>query len=120
LAAARDRSQADWYSGNCSFRLAGELRGRPERVGTDLQQALRHVERTIEVGEPVSLLGQAWFEKAEILSALGECEMALQAFTRVPDFEGSSTATLAVRARRRHDEVQIGKGLVGIRGRGCG
>jgi tetratricopeptide (TPR) repeat protein len=120
LTPPREHAQADWYIGNCSFRLAGEIRGRSGGAAADLRQALRHVDRAIEVGEPQGLMGQAWLERGEILSLLGDCEATLQAFLTVASFEGPNTQTLRVRAQRRYDEVLIGRGLVGIRGRGCG
>lgn len=119
LAGARERANADWYIGNCSFRLARELRTREGTGAPELQDALRHVDRALDVGEPRTVQGQAWFEKGEILSALGACDAALEAFTQVRYYESSSASTLVRRAQQRYDEVRIGRGLVNIRGR-CG
>lgn len=119
LSPPREHAQADWYIGNCSFRLAGEMRTRSGGEQTDLWEALRHVERAIEVGEPRSLQGQAWLERGEILSLLGECDGALQSFLTVTTFQGLGNPALITRAQRRFDEIRIGAGLFGLLGR-CG
>lgn len=123
-----ERSEVDWYIGSCSFRLASELLVRgPGRDAGDavpnrtLEEALRLVERTIEVGEPRNLVSQAWFERGEILSLLGDCDGALAALEAVIRSEPSSNTALARRARERFDEIKFGRGLESLRpGRGCG
>lgn len=79
-----------------------------------LGEALRLVNRTLEVGQPRTLLGRAWFERGEILSALGDCRGALEAFDAVSDAEASANSALARRARERYDRIQFGRGLRGI------
>jgi len=111
------QGEADWYIGNCSFQVARELR---DRGGdTALEEALRHVNRTLEMGEPRNLLGQAWFEKGEILSELGDCDGSLEAFSQVRYYEPSSSSALVRRAQQRFDEIRFGSGLRELRGR-CG
>ena len=117
IAPAAERVQADWYIGNCSFRVARELRGRGEE--NDLEEALRHVDRTLEVGEPRNILGRAWFERGEILGELGDCTGALEALSQVRYYEPSPSSALVRRARQRFDEIRFGSGLRDLRGR-CG
>jgi len=118
VASPEERGQADWYIGSCSLRLAGELR-RTGAQATALQEALRHIDRALGVGEPQNLQGRVWFEKGEILSALGDCDGALDAFTRVRVHEASPSSPLIGQAQRRFELVRAGRDLVHIRGR-CG
>lgn len=118
LASASDESAADWYIGTCSLQLARDLRVRAGRDGSDLEEALGLVNRALEVGEPQAVQGQVWFEKGEILSALGDCNGALEAFSQVRFYE-SPTSRLILTAEQRVNQVRIGRDLVAIRGR-CG
>jgi tetratricopeptide (TPR) repeat protein len=120
---AWERGEVDWYIGNCAFTLAGEVR-RDAEVGLtedardeELGRALSLVERTIEVGEPRNLQGQAWFAKGEILSDLKRCEEAMEAYARVREVEGSGP--LVERAQERYDEIRFGRGLEDLRGGRC-
>lgn len=93
----------------------------PESREGLLEEALRLVSRTIELGEPRNLLGRAWFERGEILSLLGHCEAALEAFDEVPYEEPSENTALARRARDRYDEILFGRGLRDLTSTGsCG
>jgi tetratricopeptide (TPR) repeat protein len=116
LAAPRDRARADFNIGDCSYSLARELRGRGGAL--NLEEALGHIDRSLDVGEPRSVQGLAWFEKGEILSALGDCDGSMEAFTQVRYYE-SGPSPLVTRAQRRIDDVRYGRGLVSIRG-SCG
>jgi tetratricopeptide (TPR) repeat protein len=118
LAPASDQSAADWYIGTCSLQLARELRTRPQAESTDLEEALTLINRALEVGEPQAVQGQMWFEKGEVLSALGDCEGSLEAFSQVRFYE-SPASRLIVTAQQRVDQVRIGRDLVTLRGR-CG
>ena len=73
-----ERSEIDWHIGTCSFQLA-----RQRREEGQLEEALQLVGRTLEVGEPRNILGQAWFEKGEILAALGDCDASVEALYQV-------------------------------------
>lgn len=112
------RSEVDWYIGTCSFNLAREAHGRPDPTEEELSDALTSVERTLEVGEPRNLQAQAWFEKAEILSDLGQCQEAMDAYARVRTAENNSPA-LVNRAQSRFDEIRFGRGLESLRGGRC-
>lgn len=125
-----ERSEVDWYIGSCSFRLAvakraqvpddDEARAKPEAIQT-LQEALALVNRTIEVEAPRNLMGQAWFERGEIQSRLGNCQEALDSYEQVIRAEPSPNTGLARRAQERYDLVKFGRGLERlIPGRGCG
>lgn len=117
------RGEVDWYIGTCAFNLARQVRTE-SRVGLtesararETERALGLVDRTLEVGEPRNLQGQAWFEKAEILSDLGRCDAAMDAYARVRDVEGSGP--LVERAQDRFDEIRFGRGLEDLRGGRC-
>lgn len=99
------QSEAGWHIGRCSFTLAAELRaeGREE-------EALAHLERTLEVGEPRTILPQAYFEKGDILTLMGQCADAIEAFRAVPLADPSGGGPLARRARDRIDEIRFGRG----------
>jgi tetratricopeptide (TPR) repeat protein len=122
-----ERDEVDWYIGNCSFQLARGRReaARRRRVSaggeggapvpgsrTELLEAgLRLIDRTLELGEPRNLLGRAWFERGEILAALGDCEGALEAFDRVRFAEPTPNTPVARRAAERYDQIYFGRGL---------
>lgn len=103
-ASRSQRSEADWHIGNCSYRLAQSLR----RQGQD-GEALRHLETTIRMGEPMTILPRAYFEKGDILALRGECDAALEAFRDVLRADPGSGA-LADRARERVDAIRFGPG----------
>lgn len=113
--------EVNWYIGRCSFDLARRIRegtgGSGERAEARLQQALRLVDRTIEAGEPRNIQAQAWFEKGEILSELGQCEEAMDAYAQVRYFDQG--AALTDRAQARFDEIYFGRGLEGLRDGRC-
>ncbi len=105
------RGEVDWYIGSCAFKVAQE-----KRRQSDLEEALRLVNRTLEVGEPKNIQAQAWFEKGETLSAMGQCDAAVDAFRQVPYADPSGSSTLADRASERIDEIRFGRGLTQLRG----
>ena len=123
------RTQVDWFIGNCSYRLGSEMRlaaqdgveesGVLDREG--LERALSLVGRTLELSQPRNLMGQALLERGEILSLLGRCDAALDAFEEVLRVEPSETTGTARRARQRFDQVKFGRGLEALMPeRGCG
>lgn len=115
------RGEVDWFIGRCSFERARELRGGPGPSVQDLEEALRLVDRVLEVGEPRSILGEAWFERGEILAALGRCEEAADSFRQVRVVEGASGGALVQRAQDRFDQITFGRDLRGFRpDRPCG
>jgi tetratricopeptide (TPR) repeat protein len=117
IAPDEDRFRANWNIGDCSLRVARALRERA-RTPADLQEALDYLTRSLDVGEPRNLQGQAWFDRGDILADLGDCPGALASFAQVRFYE-SSGSPLVARAEKRIEEVTIGQGLVQIRGR-CG
>jgi tetratricopeptide (TPR) repeat protein len=111
------RDEVDWYIGTCSFTLSREILAERENTEDELEAALARVNRTIEVGAPRNIQGQAWFDKAEILSDLGQCQAAMDAYARVRTVD--NTASLVDRAQARFDEIRFGRGLESLRGGRC-
>ena len=97
--------QARWQIGNCSFQLARQLResGSPDR-------ALEFLQTTLDLGVPQNLIGQAWFERGEILLELNRRDDALQAYMRVLENARTAGNQLAERARQRIDAIRFGSG----------
>ena len=108
------RSEVDWKIGSCSLRLAQELRSE----GGD-EEALVHIERTISLGEPRSLQAVAYFEIGEILSDLGRCADAMDAFLQVRRVDQTGTSPLVERAQWRYDELRFVGPAGGGLGAGC-
>jgi tetratricopeptide (TPR) repeat protein len=108
------RGEVDWKIGSCSRRLAQELRS----VGGD-QEALTHIERTIALGEPRSLQAAAYFEMGEILSDLGRCDEAMDAFLQVRRVDQTGSSALVERAQWRFDELRFVGPAGGGFGEGC-
>ena len=108
------RGEVDWKIGSCSLRLAQELRS----AGGD-EEALAHIERTITLGEPRSLQAVAYFEIGEILSDLGRCEEAMDAFLQVRPADQTGTSPLVDRAQWRYDELRFVGPTGGGLGAGC-
>ena len=97
------RTEVNWHLGNCSFRY-----GRQVLEEGRLESALRHLKTTIEIGEPRSVLGRAYFEKGRILSLMGACQDALEAYREVPRADVAGVGSLVSRAQRRIDEIRFG------------
>lgn len=95
--------QARWNIGNCAFALARQARenGRPE-------QALAHLDVTLDLGVPQNLMDQAWFERGEALLELGRHDEAMQAYIRVLENARTAGGSLAERARQRIDQLRFG------------
>ena len=96
------RGEVDWKIGSCSLRLAQDLRSE----GVD-EEALAYIERTIALGEPRSLQAVAYFEIGEILSDLGRCGDAMEAFLQVRRVDQTGTSPLVERAQWRYDELRF-------------
>ena len=108
------RGEVDWKIGSCSLRLAQQLRSE----GVD-DEALAHIERTITLGEPRSLQAVAYFDLGEILSDLGRCEEAMEAFLQVGRADQTGTSPLVERAQWRYDELRFVGPTGGGPGAGC-
>ena len=108
------RSEVDWKIGSCSLRLGQGLRS----VGGD-EEALAHIERTVALGEPRSDQVRAYFEMGEILSDLGRCRDAMDAFLEVRRADQTGTSPLVDRAQWRYDELRFVGPTGGGLGVGC-
>jgi tetratricopeptide (TPR) repeat protein len=111
------RDEVDWYIGTCAFALARELRGRSELNEEELEQALIHIDRTVELGEPRNIQAQAWFEKGEILAEMGECELSMEAYAQVR--YADQAGALVERAQDAFDQIRFGRGLERLRDGRC-
>ncbi len=98
------RGEVDWRLGNCSFQLA-----RKRRAEEDDEEALRHLETLLRIGEPRNLLAMGYYEKGEILGFRGECEAAVEAFQQVPRVDPSGSSPLVGRAEERIDQIRFGR-----------
>lgn len=115
------RGEVDWFIGSCSYRVARELRADVQRTPDALVRALAAVDRAIEVGEPRNIQGQAWFERGEILSEMGDCQGAMDSFAQVRIAEPGGGGPLVTRAQERFDRLRFGRGLDRFRSQGgCG
>ncbi len=103
-ASRRQRPEVEWLIGSCSFQL-GQRMAREGRS----TEGLRYIERTLALGEPQSVLAQAYFEKGEILAGMGDCREALEAFRRVLGQDASGSGPLISRAEQRIDELRFGR-----------
>ena len=112
-----ERGEVNWYIGTCSFRLGSTVSESSEFGDEQLEEALRLVDRTIEVGEPRSIQALALFEKGEILAQMGECEAAMDAYAQVRFADPAGS--LVNRAQSAYDEIQFGRGLEELRGGRC-
>ena len=108
------RSEVDWKIGSCSQRLARDLRAEGED-----EEALLHIERTIELGEPRSDQPSAYREMAEILSDLGRCQDAMEAYLQVRRVDQTGTSSEAGVARWRYDQLRFREPAGGGLGTSC-
>ena len=113
---AWERGEVDWYIGTCAFNIARELRTR-SLDPAELQRALELVDRTVEVGEPRNIQAQAWFEKGEILSELGDCQGAMEAYAQVR--YADQAGSFVDRAQSAFDQIRFGRGLEHLRDGRC-
>jgi tetratricopeptide (TPR) repeat protein len=112
-----ERGEVDWYIGTCAFDMARDLRRRTLDEPEELEHALELIERTVEVGEPRNIQAQAWFEKGEILSDLGRCTEAQEAYSQVR--YADQAGAWVDRAQSRFDEIRFGSGLEHLRDGRC-
>jgi TolA-binding protein len=94
------RQEADWRTGTCSMELAAEAR----REG-NLEEALRHYETTITLGQPRGMVPEAWFALGEILAESGQCADARAAFAEVESAD--PPPALRQQARDRADRIRF-------------
>lgn len=111
-----ERGEVDWYIGTCAFNIARDLRRRT-LAPAELDRALELIDRTVEVGEPRNIQAQAWFEKGEILSELGQCAAAQEAYSQVR--YADQAGSWVDRAQSRFDEIRFGSGLEYLREGRC-
>jgi tetratricopeptide (TPR) repeat protein len=94
-------NDARFRIGSCAFE-----QGRRARAAGELEKALDHFSTVIDYGSPTNLQDQAWFERGEVLVALGRSGEALQAFRRVLELTPAGKETqISTRARRRVQEL---------------
>jgi tetratricopeptide (TPR) repeat protein len=96
-------ADARWRMGNCAFELAKSARQEGQ-----ITEALGYLDTMIELGVPENLLDQAWFERGEILFALGQNEGALEAYRRVLELNRSRGGLLVDKAKQRIDQIRFG------------
>lgn len=113
-----ERGEVHWYIGSCSFSLARDFRSTRAALSDEgLERALQLIDRALEIGEPRNIQAQAWFEKGEILSDMGECQAAMDAYAQVR--YADQAGSLVDRAQDRFDEIRFGRGLESLRGGRC-
>jgi len=95
--------EARWHTGSCALTLARQA----HRDGK-LPEALEHLDLVLELGVPENVQDQAWFERGEILFAIGRFDEALAAYRRVLDLTPTRTGQLVERAQRRIDQIRFG------------
>lgn len=94
-------NDARFRLGSCAFEL-----GRRARTAGDLEAALEHFSTVIEHASPANLQDQVWFERGEVLVAMGRIPEALEAFQRVLELTPGRETQSSTRARRRIQELQ--------------
>ena len=107
----RERGEVDWFIGTCSFRRAGELSS-ADGGEVDWEEAIRLLDRVIELGEPRNLQAQAWFQKGNLLSDAGLCPDAMNAYSQVRFVD--PIGPLVEQAQANFDHIRFGGGDPGI------
>lgn len=97
------RSDARWHVGTCSFELAREAHSEGQ-----LTRALERLATVTSLGVPENLQDQAWFERGEILFALGRDDEALASYMRVVELNPARQGQLVQRAQLRIDQIRFG------------
>lgn len=95
--------EAKWWMGNCAFDLAREARREGQVV-----DALDYLDTMLELSVPANLLDQAWFERGEVLFAMGRFDASLESYRKVLDLNRSRGGLLVERARQRIDQIRFG------------
>lgn len=112
-----ERGEVDWYIGTCAFNVARELLDSRELGEEELAEALELINRTVEVGQPNNIQARAFFEKGEILAAMGECQQAMDAYSQVR--YADQAGSLIDEAQSRFDQIRFGVGLEHLRDGRC-
>jgi tetratricopeptide (TPR) repeat protein len=102
-ARANRLAEARWHRGNCALRLA-----RGHHQEGRLAEALGQYEVVVELGVPENLQDQAWYERGEILFAMGRFDEALASYLRVLELTPARTGQLVERTQRRIDQIRFG------------
>lgn len=106
---APDRSsEANWHIGWCSYELFRERRSQGH-----VEEAVELLEAVIRHEEPRTHLPQAYFDRADLLSDMGECAAAVEAYRAVATRFGGGHGALARRALDRMDSIRFGLGTEG-------
>ena len=92
------RADARWHAGQCAYELA-----RRDRVAGHPAEALEKFEYVIALRAPQALLDDAWFERGEILFALGEYDEAVRSYQEVLRLNPSRTGR---RVRTAEDRIR--------------
>ncbi len=111
------RETVDWYIGKCAFDVARDTQAKRDVTDLELEAALQMLNRTLELGVPRNIQAQAWFDKGEILSALGDCSGAMDAYAKVRSAD--NPGALVERAQSRYDEIRFGRGFESYQGGRC-
>jgi tetratricopeptide (TPR) repeat protein len=112
-----ERGEVDWRIGSCAFNLAREILTLGDPTEEALDDALEHLDRVLELGAPRNIQAQAWFDRGEILSGLGQGDAAMEAYAQVR--YADAAGALVERAQERFDEIRFGRGLESLRGGRC-
>lgn len=133
--APRRENETRWHVGTCAIQLARELMeqgaiddglnraalANADTIGLETDtaaveldaavvQVLGYLDLVMELEEPRTMLPEAYFQKAEILARMGECEAAVDAYRAVPVVSVAGSELLARRARERVDQIRFGSG----------
>lgn len=95
--------EARWHTGQCAFELA-----RQARQTGHLAEAMAQLDIVLELRVPANVQDEAWFERGEILFALGRFDDALIAYRTVLELNPARTGRLVERARQRIDQIRFG------------
>ncbi len=95
--------EARYHIGNCSLAMS-----RDAHKAGQLNDALALADTVIALGVPQNAQDQAWYERGEILLALGRSYDALDAFNRVLELNPLRTGQLVEKTQKRIDEVRFG------------
>jgi tetratricopeptide (TPR) repeat protein len=98
------RADARWHAGQCAYELAEKdrLAGRPA-------EALEKFDYVIALRAPQALLDDAWFERGEILFALGEYDEAVRSYQEVLNLNPSRTGRRVRAAEDRIRNIRYGR-----------
>lgn len=75
-----------------------------------LQEVIGYLNLVLALEEPRATLPEAYFQKADVLARMGECEAAVDAYRMVPVVDMSGSGTLARQARQRVDQIRFRDG----------